>query len=264
MIDLIYNKNQENIKNLITTGCEALGLYDLNINLTEQKIEKLLVYINLLIKWNKVYNLTAIINPHDIAVKHILDCLATVPHIYNLIRSIINNYNLNNISLLDVGSGAGLPGIIIAILFFDDSNYLVKNLNNFSINLLDSNNKKTIFQQQAIIELGLAKNSSIKINAINSRIEDYSDLNNIVISRAFASIKDFVSLTKHLLAENGILLAMKSKKSKSVEQEKSEVLEFNNIENNKFYITEQDIYKLEVPYLDEDRYLIQITQKNNL
>jgi 16S rRNA (guanine527-N7)-methyltransferase len=167
----------DNCRNSLIDGIAALGLGN-----DVDKLELLLRFIALIEKWNKAYNLTAVRNKEEMARLHILDSLAILPH-------------LRGKRLLDIGTGAGLPGIPLAI-FRPDMEFI----------LLDSNAKKTRFVQQAILELKL-KNVSV----LHSRVEDYQPLElfDSVISRAFTNLHDMVKLTQHLLADNGVLLAMK-------------------------------------------------------
>ncbi len=158
------------------------GLESLNLSLPEDKIVQLLDFIKLIEKWNKAYNLTAIRDREAMVSLHILDSLATVPFIEGK-------------RVIDIGTGAGLPGIPLAI-------YLPE----IEFTLLDSNAKKTRFVQQAILELKL-KNVSV----CHNRVEQYHPEKNFdtVITRAFAGLSDIVELTAHLVNKDGVLLAMK-------------------------------------------------------
>jgi 16S rRNA (guanine527-N7)-methyltransferase len=158
------------------------GILQLELAINAETQEKLLDYLALLTKWNKVYNLTAIRDPQQMVSHHLLDSLAVIPHLYNG-------------RWLDVGCGAGLPGLVLAICQPD-----------WSITLLDSNSKKTGFVQQAIIELGL-RNAQVCC----ARVEDFQQGQRYdgIISRAFTELGDFLRLTRHLLAENGHWVAMK-------------------------------------------------------
>ncbi len=158
------------------------GLTTLNLPHTAEQIDQLLAFIKLIAKWNKAYNLTAVRNNEDMARLHILDSLAILPHIEGK-------------RVIDIGTGAGLPGIPLAI-FLPEVEFV----------LLDSNAKKTRFVQQVILELKL-KN----VNVIHSRAEDYQPEQGFdtVTTRAFASLPDMVKLIAHLLNPNGVLLAMK-------------------------------------------------------
>ncbi len=159
-----------------------LGIHELGLDISAAQQDKLLIYLDLLRKWNKVYNLTAIRNPAEMVSHHLLDSLVVLPHLWAG-------------RWLDVGCGAGLPGIVLAITRPD-----------WSITLLDSNSKKTSFVQQAIIQLGL-RNAQVRC----TRIEDYQPSARFdgIISRAFTELGDFLRCTQHLLAEDGRWAAMK-------------------------------------------------------
>lgn len=154
----------------------------LTTSLSKEQIEKIAIYLSLMLKWNKVYNLTAIKDPKEMVIRHILDSL------------VIQN-ELKGSRILDVGTGAGLPGIPLAIINSDK---------HFA--LLDSNSKKTRFLTQVVIDLNL-KN----VEVINSRVENYStdQCFDTVLTRAFASINDMLLQTRHLCCKKGIFLAMK-------------------------------------------------------
>ncbi|MDP3840574.1 MAG: 16S rRNA (guanine(527)-N(7))-methyltransferase RsmG [Methylococcales bacterium] len=158
------------------------GLSALNLPYTPEQTEQLLAFIKLIAKWNKAYNLTAVRNNEDMARLHILDSLAILPHIEGK-------------RVIDIGTGAGLPGIPLAI-FMPEVEFI----------LLDSNAKKTRFVQQVILELKL-KNVSV----LHSRVEDYQpELGfDTVTMRAFASLPDIMKQNAHLLSADGVLLAMK-------------------------------------------------------
>ena len=160
----------------------ASGIDSLGLELNQETQQKLLDYLALLQKWNKVYNLTAIRNAEQMVSHHLLDSLSVLPYLWTG-------------RWLDVGCGAGLPGLILAIARPD-----------WSFTLLDSNNKKTSFVQQAAIELGL-KN----VTVICARVEEMQANEKFdgIISRAFAETADFVKLTRHLLTEKGRWAAMK-------------------------------------------------------
>jgi 16S rRNA (guanine527-N7)-methyltransferase len=167
----------EACRKMLVSGLEAL-----NLQLSEDQIEKLLNFIALIEKWNKAYNLTAIRNKNDMVGLHLLDSLAILPFIEG--RRVI-----------DIGTGAGLPGIPLAIC-----------LPEIEFMLLDANAKKTRFVQQAIVELKL-KNTAV----CHQRVENYHPEKpfDTAITRAFAGLADIVELTAHLLADDGVLLAMK-------------------------------------------------------
>lgn len=163
---------------------EALagGCADLGLALDAAQTGKLLQYLGLLQKWNRVYNLTAIREEARLVSHHLLDSLAVVTHLHGK-------------RVLDVGTGAGLPGIPIAVARPD-----------LQVVMLDSNHKKLAFVTQAIGELGL-----INATVERTRVEQWQPAVGFdtVISRAFAELPDFVRLAGHLLAPDGRLLAMK-------------------------------------------------------
>ncbi|MEY8193839.1 MAG: 16S rRNA (guanine(527)-N(7))-methyltransferase RsmG, partial [Cycloclasticus sp.] len=169
---------------------------------------------HMLVKWNRVYNLSAIREPADMLSLHLLDSLSVLPH-------------LHGESCIDVGTGAGLPGIPLAIARPD-----------MRFGLLDSNSKKTRFVQQACIELGL-KN----VSCIHDRIERYQPVKQFdtVTARAFTSLPELLTLTRHLLMDDGQLLAMKSKEVDVLERDD---FKFNRVES------------LRVPTLEAERNLV--------
>jgi 16S rRNA (guanine527-N7)-methyltransferase len=160
----------------------AQGIAELGLELSPQIQQKLLDYVALLQKWNKVYNLTSIRNAEQMISHHLLDSLAVLPHLWPG-------------RWLDVGCGAGLPGLVLAIARPE-----------WKFSLLDSNSKKTSFVQQAIIELGV---NNVKVYC--ARVEELQpgEKYDGIISRAFADTAVFVTLTRHLLVEKGHWAAMK-------------------------------------------------------
>jgi 16S rRNA (guanine527-N7)-methyltransferase len=203
----------------------AQGLTALNCDITDKQLDQLKQYVQLLQRWNKIYNLTAIRDPLQMIPLHIFDSLAIAPYIQGK-------------TCLDVGSGAGLPGIPLAIIqphrFFT---------------LLDTNGKKTRFMQQVIIQLGL-KNSRV----IQTRIENWRPDNKFhtIISRAFASLIDFLSTSSFHLSENGQMLAMKGQ------------LPTNELSTlPKPFIVEYS-KTLQVPDVSADRCIIKIIRETEL
>ena len=166
----------------LLSGVLAAGIKQLNLKIDLQKQELLLAYLEQLAKWNKAYNLSGIKEPERMLSLHILDSLSVLPFI-------------NENSVLDVGAGAGLPGIPLAICN-----------PNKEISLIDSVGKKTRFLFQVSSQLNI-KNVAV----INDRVENYRSEQSfdIVISRAYSSLSQFVAQTRHLLGEKGKLLAMK-------------------------------------------------------
>ncbi|MEH6388074.1 MAG: 16S rRNA (guanine(527)-N(7))-methyltransferase RsmG [Pseudomonas profundi] len=160
----------------------AEGARQLNIPLSDDQARQLLAYLTLLNKWNKAYNLTAVRDPAEMVSRHLLDSLSILPFV-------------EGNSWLDVGSGGGMPGLILAIMRPDAH-----------FTLLDSNGKKTRFLTQAKVELQLAN-----VEVVNSRVENFSPEKAFdgIVSRAFSSMADFVNLTRHLSNTHTRWLAMK-------------------------------------------------------
>lgn len=158
------------------------GIIKLGLSVDILQQQKLLQYVHLLHKWNKVYNLTAIRDLPQMVSNHLLDSLAIAPYLWG------KNW-------LDVGCGAGLPGIVLAILQPD-----------WQFTLLDSNSKKTGFVKQAVIELGLEN-----VNVHCARVESFETnmLFDGIVSRAFTELGDFLQVTDHLLVLGGRWAAMK-------------------------------------------------------
>ncbi|MDP1593062.1 MAG: 16S rRNA (guanine(527)-N(7))-methyltransferase RsmG [Gallionella sp.] len=172
---------QLNNRMALSEGLER-GIVQLGMQVSSEKQVKLLDYLALLVKWNKVYNLTAIRDPQQMLSHHLLDSLAIIPY-------------LGAGRWLDVGCGAGLPGLVVAIVQPE-----------WQFVLLDSNSKKTGFVQQAIIELGL-RNVQVRC----ARVEEYQTADKFdgITSRAFTELGDFLRMTRHLIAPQGRWVAMK-------------------------------------------------------
>lgn len=170
------------------TAPEALdrGLAQLALELPGGARDKLLQYVALLEKWNRTFNLTAIRNPVEMVSHHLLDSLVVVPHLPLPAAAA---------TLADVGSGAGLPGVPLAIA-----------CPQWQVTLNDSNQKKTAFLRQAAIELRL-RNVSVH----EGRVQDWHPAQRfaVVISRAFAELSEFIAACRHLVAPGGVLAAMK-------------------------------------------------------
>ena len=160
------------------------GAKQLNVALTEQQQAQLLQYLGLLIKWNKAYNLTAVRNPDEMVSRHLLDSLSVVEYVAPY-----------GDSWLDVGSGGGMPGVPLAILFPDRK-----------FTLLDSNGKKTRFLTQVKLELKLDN-----LEVIHSRVETFTPEQPFsgIVSRAFSALEDFTNWTRHLGDLKTHWLAMK-------------------------------------------------------
>jgi 16S rRNA (guanine527-N7)-methyltransferase len=196
-------------KDLLIEGSTKLG-----IELSVEKIEKLLHYLELIIKWNKVHNLTAIDDPSEGVKKHLLDSLSILSFI-------------KKGKILDVGSGAGLPGIVIALMRDD-----------IDVTSIDSVGKKCRFMEHARLDLNLTN-----FNVVNDRVEIYkaNECFNQIVSRAFATFEDTKKLTAHLICPEGEYLFMKGK------HYKMESISEDFIEN-----------KVNVPFVSEERFIIQM------
>ena len=161
-----------------------LGALQLGLDLSSAQQQQLMAYLALLNKWNKAYNLTAVRDPAEMVSRHLLDSLSVVPHVEQ-----------GGARWLDVGSGGGMPGIPLAIMFPE---------RNFT--LLDSNGKKTRFLTQVKLELKLAN-----VDVVHSRVEQFRPPQPFtdITSRAFSSLEDFANWTGHLGDEDSRWLAMK-------------------------------------------------------
>lgn len=198
----------------------AEGVAKLGLSLPADNLQKISDYATLLLKWNKTYNLTAVRDAEGILALHLLDSLALMPHLDQD----------GERALLDIGSGGGLPGIPLAIARPD-----------LPVTLLDSNSKKSAFQQQAVIELGLRN-----VKVVNARVELFKPEQAFpqVVSRAFSELTDFVGLSRHLLAPGGRWLAMKG------------VFPAEELARLPDDVTLRDAIRLSVPGIDAERHLI--------
>ncbi|CAG21870.1 16S rRNA (guanine(527)-N(7))-methyltransferase RsmG [Photobacterium profundum] len=192
------------------------------LQVTEQQVQQLVGYVELLHKWNKAYNLTSVRDPNEMLVKHIMD-------------SIVVSAHLQGENFIDVGTGPGLPGIPLAIMCPEK---------NFT--LLDSLGKRIRFIKQVVHELKIAN-----VTPVQSRVEEFQPEQGFdgVISRAFASMNDMVSWCHHLPAENGHFLALKGQFS---EQEVAELPEWCSV---------TEVKPLQIPELEGKRHLVILTAK---
>ena len=193
-------------------GMQILGFENI-----PQIISKLLIYKELLMKWNNSFNLTSVKNT-EIVTHHFLDCLAVIPFI-------------KSSTLLDVGTGAGLPGIVIAIVNPD-----------IKVSLIDKVGKKIAFIKRVVLELEI-KNIETHHNRVELLIseEKYDG----IISRAFSNMEVFIKSTKHLIKSQGVWYGMKSKK----------ILDDEMININDPWVLE----KLDIPFLQVERYLVKVS-----
>ena len=208
------------------TALLASGIAEMRLDVSIDAQQKLLAYLSLLQKWNKVYNLTAVRDPLEMVALHLLDSLSVLPYI-----------NANN--LLDVGSGGGLPGIVLAIC-----------KPTLQVTTIDTVQKKAIFMRQVKGELSLSN-----LTVVHARVESYKPKEKFdaIISRAFSEIALFIKLTQHLLAENGQWFAMKGQVS-------HEELEDLEIKLNKV-IKIKNIIPLKVAGLEAERHLLILEQQ---
>jgi 16S rRNA (guanine527-N7)-methyltransferase len=193
------------------------GILNLPIQLQAEAVHKLAQYLQLLIKWNKTYNLTAVRNPTAMVTRHLLDSLAVLPY-------------LPHGRILDVGSGAGLPGVPLAIANPHQEFYLI-----------DSQVKKTRFLRQICHQLNL-----INIKVVHNRVERFKHPSKFtgVICRAFSSLSDFVEKSRHLCHPHGQFLALKGHYP---------VAELEFLPD---YCELQTIHPLAIPGLHEQRHLV--------
>ena len=190
------------------------GASQLDLKISHHKIKQLIYYLDILLKWNKVHNLTAINGFSDAVKKHLLDSLSILAFI-------------KKGSILDVGSGAGLPGIVIALI-----------RNDIEVTSIDSVGKKCRFMEHVKLKLNLEN-----FYVINDRVEEYKadECYNQIVSRAFGTFEDTRRLTKHLICPEGEYLFMKGKRYKM------ESISEDFTEN-----------KVNVPFVSEERFIIQM------
>ncbi len=201
----------------------AQGLLTLGLPLSGEQQEKLLAYVGLLEKWNKTYSLTAIREPERMVPHHLLDSLAP-----------LNKLPAHALRMLDVGSGFGTPGIPLAIARPD-----------WQLTLLDSNHKKTTFLRQAILELKLDN-----VTVVTDRVEAYQPETGfqVITSRAFSDLAEFIRLTSHLLAEGGEWAALKG------------VYPYEEIALLPAVVHVVGVDSLAVPGLDAERHLVHVAK----
>jgi 16S rRNA (guanine527-N7)-methyltransferase len=167
------------------------GVNALNLSLSDEQIQHLLGYMALIQKWNKVYNLTALLDPADMLTHHLLDSLTAIAPLSRHTQG-------RPIQVLDVGSGGGLPGVVLAICMPE-----------LRVSCVDTVAKKAAFVQQVAVSLKLPN-----LRGIHARVESLSDPYPVICSRAFASLPDFVTWSRSALAEDGVWMAMKGKHPK--------------------------------------------------
>src|SRR5689334_18557047 len=214
MTALVASNGQDELAHQLERGVDELGL-----KLGGEARTKLLKHLALVEKWNRVHNLTAVRDGTKAVRVHLLDSLSVVPH-------------LKGVRFLDAGSGAGFPGIPIAVARPEAS-----------VVLLESNHKKSAFLTHAIAELELDNAQAVCERVEAWRTDRQFDF---IVSRAFAEIADFIALTKHLLAPNGVIAAMKG------------VHPFDEIEHVPSDFRVREVRPVVVPGLGAERHLVLI------
>jgi 16S rRNA (guanine527-N7)-methyltransferase len=204
-------------------GLDALGLV-----LTAEQQAQLLAYMELIAKWTKVYNLTAVRDANEMLTHHLLDSLAVVAPLRREVAKLVLPEGHASLSLLDVGAGAGLPGIVIAITCPE-----------VSVTCVDTVAKKAAFIQQVAATLKLPN-----LKGLHARVETLTQPYDVVCSRAFASLVDFTTWSKSALAGHGVWMAMKGKHP---EQEMAALPESAQV----FHVEQ-----LQVPGLDAERCIV--------
>jgi len=207
--------DREPLRRRLVAGLSTLGLA-----VAETAVERLLDYVELLERWNATYNLTAVRDPGEMVTRHLLDSLAVAPHV-------------TGATLADLGSGAGLPGIPLAIIAPERE-----------VLLVDSNGKKARFLREAVRRLGLSG-----VSVAEARVENVCGTFDCITARAFASLAEMLAAGGHLLARNGTWLALKGR---FPQDELTAVPAEFRVE---------DVIALRVPGLDADRHLVVIRRQ---
>ena len=204
------------------------ALSDLGLTLQAGVVSALLEYLDLIQKWTKVYNLTAVRDPGEMLTHHVLDSLAVIPPLRRQLAG-----KISPVRLLDVGSGAGLPGVVVAICCPD-----------VTVHCVDTVGKKAAFIQQVAASLKLPN-----LRGVHARVESLTEKFDVVSSRAFASLADFTNWSGGALAEQGVWLAMKGKHPSEEIIALSAGVEVFHVE------------QLVVPGLDADRCIVWMRKK---
>jgi 16S rRNA (guanine527-N7)-methyltransferase len=198
----------------------AEGIAEMQLEVSAEQQEKLLDYLGLMFKWNSVYNLTSLRDPMQMVTHHLLDSLAAVPAFAGAKN------------VLDVGSGGGLPGIVLAIVRPD-----------MKVSMIDTVHKKTAFLTQVKAELRLA---NVTVYTMKVQELGVSDKFDVITSRAFADLSDFVNWSSHLLAEQGSYIALKGVAPPDEQQRLPAAWRVTKVE------------PLQVPRLGAERHLVHI------
>ena len=208
------------------------GLQALHLEANDSQVGQLLDYLDLIAKWTQVYNLTAVRDPAEMLTHHLLDSLAVIAPL----RRHLAEAGLSRASLLDVGSGAGLPGVVIAICCPE-----------VAVTCVDTVAKKAAFIKQAALALKLPN-----LAGLHARVETISQPFDVICSRAFASLHDFTQWSAGALAPSGVWLAMKGKHPAEEIAALPATAEVFHVE------------QLQVPWLDAERCIVWMRQKTTL
>lgn len=202
------------------------GLQALGFSYTQSQCDQLNRYADLILKWNKVYNLTAIRQRDELITHHLLDCLAVLPSV----QRHLENAGVSKPRVLDVGAGAGLPGLVWAIMN-----------PSWQVSTIDTVQKKAAFMRQAAANLELPN-----VQVFHDRVEQFQDSEgfDVICSRAFSSMVLFVDLSAHLLKQDGLYMALKGKKEVDSDVPSGWTL--------------ATLERIEVPFLPEERHLFVI------
>jgi 16S rRNA (guanine527-N7)-methyltransferase len=213
------NFDRQNLQALLADGIQEMGL-----DVSAQQQEQLMDYLSLMFKWNSVYNLTSLRDPVQMVTHHLLDSLAAVPAFKDAVN------------VLDVGAGGGLPGIVLGIMRPD-----------MKVSMIDTVHKKTAFLNQVKAELGLANVSVYTMQVQQLQADEKTGGKfDVITSRAFADLSDFVNWSAHLLAQGGRYIALKGTAPK--DEQKRVPLEWKVAK----------VEPLQVPRLGAERHLVYI------
>lgn len=207
------------------------GLQALMLDLSDQQIEKLLDYLDLIAKWTKVYNLTAVRDPAEMLTHHLLDSLAVIPPLTRYLQQVGLEQGSR---LLDVGSGAGLPGVVVAIC-----------CPAVAVTCVDTVAKKAAFIKQVALALKLPN-----LVGLHARVESIQESSDVVCSRAFASLPDFTQWSVGALAAQGVWMALKGRHPKDELLALPADVEVFHVE------------QLQVPSLNAERCIVWMRQKS--
>jgi 16S rRNA (guanine527-N7)-methyltransferase len=210
------------------------GLAALQLDLSDAQVTQLLAYQDLIQKWTKVYNLTAVRDPADMLTHHLLDSLAAVGPLLRQVAELVDRGIAPARRLLDVGSGAGLPGIVFAICAPE-----------IAVHCVDTVAKKAAFIQQVAATLRLPN-----LAGIHARVESLTERYGVLSSRAFASLPDFVAGSSAALAEGGVWMALKGKRPVAEVEALPDAVSVFHVE------------PLSVPGLDAERCIVWMACRN--